>query len=169
MKSIERVTEKEEQEPTQTCSNYGLDRLTSFSDSKPKYLEKEANLIEVNNWLKQIKHYIKADYRNNPPARGVYMYLSPLLHKSWSLVLECRDRDEKSLEEPSELVRDEAKLEMLHHQRRMNLIQTKREQDRHSDYLNKLSNLFSVGEYEAMSRGEFQIHLFIESADSQMA
>ena len=27
-------TKKEEQEPTQTCSNYGLDRFTRFSDLK---------------------------------------------------------------------------------------------------------------------------------------
>ena len=55
------------------------------------------------------------------------------------------------------------------HQRKMNLIQIKSGQENHSDYLDKLSNLFSVVEYEQMSGYEFQIHLFIESANSQMA
>ena len=58
--------------------NYGIENFTSFSDLKPKYLEKEANLIEVNNWIRQLTHYINAGYRNNPPAKGVYVHLSPL-------------------------------------------------------------------------------------------
>ena len=32
-------------------SNYALDKFTSYPDLKPKYLEKEANLIEVNTWI----------------------------------------------------------------------------------------------------------------------
>ena len=68
-----------------------------------------------------------------------------------------------------QLVRDGAKLRMPRLQRRMNLIQTKSEQEKHSDYLDKSSNLFSVAEYEQMSGGELQIYLFIESADPQMA
>ena len=66
-------------------------------------------------------------------------------------------------------MRDKAKLRPLRHQRRMNLIQTKRGQEKHSDYLDKLIDLFSVAEYEQMSGDEFQIQLFIESADPQMA
>ena len=51
----------------------------------------------------------------------------------------------------------------------MNPIQTKCRQEKHSDYFDKLSSLFSVAEYEQMSGDEFQIHMFIESADPQMA
>ena len=50
MRAIERDTEKEEQAPTSSCSNYGLDRFTNYPDLKPKFLEKESNLIEVNIW-----------------------------------------------------------------------------------------------------------------------
>ena len=32
-------------------SSYALDKFTSYPDLKPKYLEKEANLIEVNTWI----------------------------------------------------------------------------------------------------------------------
>ena len=52
MKATIRDAEKEEQEPTQIGPNYRIERFTSFSDLKPKYLDKEANLIEVNNWIR---------------------------------------------------------------------------------------------------------------------
>ena len=97
------------------------------------------------------------------------MHLSPLLYQSWSSSLDSKNPDEKSLEKLSELLRDEAKLQMPRYQRRMNLMQNKRGFEKRSDYLEKLSELFSVADYEYLSGDEFQIHLFIESADSQMA
>ena len=126
MRAIERDTEKEDQEPTpsSSCSNYGLNRFTSFPDLK-HILEKEANLIEVNMWLKQINQYIKAVYRNNQPATSVYMHLSPLLHQRWKSALDSKNPEVKSLKELLELVREEAILWMPRHQRRMNLIQMK--------------------------------------------
>ena len=45
MRASERDTEKEDQELIASCSNYGLDRFTNYPDSKPKFLEKEANLM----------------------------------------------------------------------------------------------------------------------------
>ena len=39
MRAIERDTEKEDQKAIQSCSNNGLDRFTSFSDLKQKYLK----------------------------------------------------------------------------------------------------------------------------------
>ena len=55
MKAIERDTEKEDQEPSQTqaCSSCGLDRFTSYPDLKSKYLEKDYGKNKV------ITKYIK--------------------------------------------------------------------------------------------------------------
>ena len=50
----------------------------------------------------------------------------------------------------------------------MNLIKTKRGSERHSDYLEKISELYSVAEYDDITGDKFQIHLFILSADSHM-
>ena len=50
----------------------------------------------------------------------------------------------------------------------MALIQTKRGSERHSDFLEKISEKFSVAEYDEMSGDEFEIHLFIKSADTHM-
>ena len=62
MRSTERDTKREEQEPVASHSKYGLDRFTNYTDLKTKFLEKEANLIEVNTWIRQITHYFKAGY-----------------------------------------------------------------------------------------------------------
>ena len=40
--------------------NYALNKFTSYPDLKPKYLEKEENLIEVNTWIGQVGYYIRA-------------------------------------------------------------------------------------------------------------
>ena len=67
-------------------------------------MEKEANLIEVNNWIRQLNHYINAGYRNITPPTGIYMHLGPLMHESWSTAMEVKDPDNKRLEEIAELV-----------------------------------------------------------------
>ena len=91
-----------------------------------------------------------------------------MLHQIWNSALDSKNPEDKSLEELTELVRDEAKLSMPKHQMRMNLIQTKRGSERHRDFLEKISELWSVAEYEDMTGDEFQTHLFIESANSHM-
>ena len=81
MRASYRDTEKDGQEPTASCSNYRLEKFTTYPELKPKFLEKEANLIVVNTWIHQMTHYIKAGYKHNPPKKGVYMHLCPLLHQ----------------------------------------------------------------------------------------
>ena len=61
-------------------SNYTLDKFTSYPDLKPKYLKKEANLLEVNTWIQQVVHYIRAGYKHSPPKKSIYRYIRPLLH-----------------------------------------------------------------------------------------
>ena len=140
MRASERDTEKDEQRPTAaSCSSYALDNFTSYPDLKPKYLEKEANLIEVNTWIYQVTRYIKVCNKHSPPKKGVYMPLSPLLHQIWISALDSKNLEDKSLEELTELVRDEAKLRMPKHQRRMSSIQTKWGSEIHSDFLEKVS------------------------------
>ena len=48
-----------------TSKEFG--RFTLVSDLKPGYLDKEANLIEINQWIEQFQNYINMGYRNNPP------------------------------------------------------------------------------------------------------
>lgn len=48
------------------------DQFRKLSLLKPKYLEKEANLLEVIHWIKQAKNYINVGYRDAPPKKEVY-------------------------------------------------------------------------------------------------
>ena len=54
MRATERDTEKEEQETIASHSNCGLNIFTNHPDLKPKFLEKEANIIEINTWIRTI-------------------------------------------------------------------------------------------------------------------
>ena len=58
-------------------SSYSLDKFTSYPDVKLKYLEKEANLLEVYTWIRQVGHYIRAGYKHSP-LKEVYTGISAL-------------------------------------------------------------------------------------------
>ena len=51
----------------------------------------------------------------------------------------------------------------------MILLQTKRGSDKHSDFLERISENYSVAEFEKMRGEELQIDLFIRDADPQMS
>ena len=61
------------------------------------------------------------------------MHLSPLLHRIWNSALDSKNSEDKSLEDLTELIKDEAKLQMSKRQSRMSLIQTKTGSERHSE------------------------------------
>jgi len=67
------------------------------------------------------------------------MNLSPLLHQIWNSALDSKNPEDKSLEELTELVKNEAKLRMPQHQRRMSLVQSQGGSERHNDVFEKKS------------------------------
>ena len=93
------------EQPTQS-----YDKFTCYTDLKPKYLEKESNLLEVKTWTRQAGQYITADYKSSPPKKGIFRYMSPLLHQTWISALECKDPDNRNLEELLKAIEEEAKL-----------------------------------------------------------
>ena len=145
------------------------DKFQSVSELKPKYLEKDANLLEVRNWIQQTKNYIDAGYKDSPPKKGVYKYMMPLLHHTWTTSLQNIDPNNRSLEELAKALEDEAKRGDPKHICRVKLLQIRRGSDAHSDFMDKLRETGSIIEYDKMSLDEFLIHLFIRDADSQMA
>ena len=76
---------------------------------KPKFLEKDSNLLEVLHWIKQARNYIEAGYRDAPPKEGTYKYLIPFLHSSWSNALEKYDPERKPITEILKALELEAK------------------------------------------------------------
>ena len=75
---------------------HSQDKFQSISDLKPKYLEKDANLLEVRSWILQTKNYIEAGYKASPPKKRIYKYMMPLLHQTWISALQCIDPDKKN-------------------------------------------------------------------------
>ena len=136
---------------------------------KPKYLEKEANLLEVKHWIQQAKNYIEAGYKDCPPEKGVYKYLLPLLHHTWAKSLDKTDPYNRTLQELTDSLENEAKRGDPKHSRRLKLLQIRRGSNAHSDFVDKLREAASVIEFSKISLDEFIIHLFIRDADSTMA
>ena len=97
------------------------------------------------------------------------MHIRTLLHQIWISALDCKNPEEKSLEELIKLIKEEAKLRQPEHQRCMTLIQTKRGSEKHSDFLEKISENYSVAECDEMSGDEFQIHLLSQPSPVQLS
>ena len=111
------------------------DKFQSVSELKLKYLEKEANLLEVRNWIQQTKNYIEAGYNDSPPKKGIYKYMMPLLHHSWTTSMQNTDLNNRSLEELAKALEDEAMRGDPKHTRRVKLLQIRRGTDSHSDFM----------------------------------
>ena len=51
----------------QNCNSHPKDKFQSIADHRPKYLEKDANLLEVRSWIQQTKNNIEAGHKDSPP------------------------------------------------------------------------------------------------------
>ena len=102
------------------------DLFREASVLKPKFLEKESNLLEVLHWIKQARNYITAGYRDTPPNEGTYKYLIPFLHSNWSNALEKYDPDRKPITEILNALEIEAKKGDPKHNRRLKMLQIRR-------------------------------------------
>ena len=52
-----------------------MEQFAAIPDLKPGFLEKEATIIEVIQWTKELINYINMGYRNSPPQTGINMHL----------------------------------------------------------------------------------------------
>mgnify|MGYP007022731161 CR=1 FL=1 len=97
------------------------------------------------------------------------MHLGKLVQSSWVQSLETKDVKNKNLDEITNLIKEEGKLWMPCHQRRLQLLKDKRNSNKHSDFLHQLENSMSVAEFQEMSSDEMIIHLFAETAYAVMS
>ena len=97
-------------------------RFTAVSDLKPNFLDNDASMIEIHSWIEQFESYITLGYKGNPPSKGIYMHMRPLMHVSWMQALQTKSGENlgtKTLEELMESIKIEGKLRMPVHQRRL--------------------------------------------------
>ena len=146
-----------------------FERFIAQTDLKPTFLNQDTNMVELNQWCTQLSNYINAGYRGNPPNRGVFMHLPPMMHPSWVQALEAKNPNEHSVDDLIEFLKVEGKLRMPVHQRRLQLLKVKRGSTRHSDFIFQIGKLMSVAEFTGMSEDQMLIHLFVESADPVMS
>ena len=91
------------------------------------------------------------------------------MHASWIQALDAKKLEELPLEEITEIIKEEGKLRMPVHQRRLQLLKAKRNQTRHTEFIFQLEKLMSVAEFSTMSPDEMLIHIFAETADTTMS
>ena len=156
-------------QPREPSSTTNYTRFTSYTDMKPTFLNQDSTMIEINQWCSQLVNYLNMGYSGNPPATGVSLHLAPLMHSSWIQALESKNLGEKSLGELTEIIKEEGKLRMPVHQRRLQLLKAKRNQTRHTEFIFQLEKLMSVAEFEKMTSDKMVLHLFAETADSTMS
>lgn len=75
----------------------------------------------------------------------------------------------KTLKELINAIKEEGKLRMPCHQRRLQLLEAKRNSEKHSDFLFKLESLMSVAELKNMTEDDMIMHLFAETANTTMS
>ena len=71
--------------------------------------------MEVKNWIQQAKNYNEAGYKDCPPDKGVYKYILPLLHHTWEKSLKNTYPYNRTLEELTQTLENEAKRGDLKH------------------------------------------------------
>ena len=69
------------EQPTQS-----YDKFTAYPDLKPKYLEKESNLLEVKAWTRQVGH-IRAGYKSSPPKERRLQIHEPIASSSMNFCI----------------------------------------------------------------------------------
>ena len=66
-----RLSPQNKREEIETVQNNKFRRFAAIQDLKP---EKEATMIEVNQWAKHFMNYINMGYRNGLPQKGISMH-----------------------------------------------------------------------------------------------
>jgi hypothetical protein len=153
---------------TQKESSGNPTRFNSYPDLKPTFLNQDSTMIEINQWCNQLTNYLNMGYNGNPPAMGTSIHLAPLMHSSWTQAIETKNLEDKSVRELTEIIKEEGKLRMPVHQRRLQLLKARRNQTKHTEFIFQLEKLMSVAEFDRMNSDEIIIHLFVETADSTM-
>ena len=74
------------------------------------FLERDCNMLEVNQFRDQVFWFISSGFKNNPPKEGLSIHRQSLINSTWLLAL----------------IKQEAALRMSKHQRIMALLKTKK-------------------------------------------
>ena len=104
-------------------------------------------------------------YSGDIPQEAIHFQICPLINSFWWKILV--DRGIKDLDLPgvmSEITKLGAEFNPLH-QRRLSVFNIKRQGEAHSEFLHRLELAVDSMDYDAMTRNEFVMHLFLSQSD----
>ena len=64
----------------------------AHQELRPKFLDKDVDLMEMNSWIIDFKSYVNFGYNEDVPKKNLYIQLQPLLHESWKSSMDQRSR-----------------------------------------------------------------------------
>ena len=96
------------------------------SNLKPTYLDKMATHLEVVKFVQGAEVYVKTGFTSSTPPQGIWAYLMPLMHATWSNELEKAGVRDKDLKTALDILVDESQLRNPVHGHRIDFLATKR-------------------------------------------
>ena len=127
-------------------------------------------MLEVLSWIEQATYYVRTGFKNQPPSAGSLVHLAALINPTWLQSIESKGAKVESLEGIMNLIRIEAETRNPLHARRIQLLKPAlKKTGSHSDHLQNLEKNMEICDWESMTKDEFLIHLFAESADMTMS
>ena len=126
--------------------NQNKDRkFIAHQELRPKFLDKNVDLMEMNSWIIDLKSYIIIGYNGDVPKKNLYLQLRPLSHKSWKYSIDALEPEKRNLNQLCDALLEEGKLRMPRQQRQINPLKAKKGSgERYSDSHHRLDKLISA-------------------------
>ena len=145
----------------------GAEMFKPQSNLKPSFLDKQASHLEVQKFCQGADVYIKTGFRDTPP-QGIWPYLRPLMHITWSNALELSGVKEKFLAETLDMLLAESQLRNPVHNLSIDFLASKRGGMAHSDLFDILEEKLSLIEFGKLTPDSLLTHIFLQEADVTM-
>ena len=140
------------------------------ADFKPSMLEREANFAEAKHFTEIFTNYLENGYggASRIPQQKIAVQLQPFVCEiGWAQMVQL-DIKKKNLTEAMKIVIAVANENNPVHGRRMDLLKMRRGSQDHSQWLYKLETAMELTKWEDWTKESMIVHLFIESADTEM-
>ena len=164
MDSVQQVEEKKEE-------SSAFATFKQQADLKPSMLEREANFAEARHFTEIFSNYLENGYGGaaRVPQQMIAVQLQPFVNEIWWAQMIQLEIKKKNLKDAMKIVMDVANENNPVHGRRMDLLKMRRGSMDHSTWLYKLETAMELTKWEDWTKEAMIIHLFLESADTEMS
>ena len=120
-------------QPVSAAAGTVAEMFKPQSNLNPSFLDKMASHLEVHKFVQRAEVYIQTGFRETPP-QGIWAYLRPLVHVTWSDALEQGGVKDKDLKGTLDMLVEESQLRNPVRGRRIDFLATKRGGQIHSNF-----------------------------------